>query len=146
MLCWNSLVTLLHLLNCFIPISSTRAAFPLQVFRVYLGRRLLSLSAYEWSLMRRAVNKQKRKIHSSHVLRRTPKHTYEGTNTHAQWYYIITLLNMFSSGKHTEGGAGDSWCCFMQLLGPYFLFYLAEVKYVGTEKTKVCFEVTVRLK
>ncbi len=38
---------------------------------------------------------------------------------------------MFSSGKHTEAGGGDSWCCFVQLLGPYFLFYPAEHMYVA---------------
>lgn len=54
-----------------------------------------------------------------------------------------TIEHVFFGKAHMFGG--DSWCCFMQLLGPYFLFYSAEVTYVGTEKTKVCFGVTVQL-
>lgn len=71
--------------------------------------------------MSRTVNNKKEDPFITHAVEDAQINSrYERT----QWYYVIALLNMFSTGKHTEAGGGDSY--FMLLLGPYFLFYLAE--------------------
>lgn len=81
--------------------------------------------------MSRTVNKQKEDVLITHAVQHAQIYTMN-TLTHTMRYYIIALLNLFSPGGRTEECGGNS---FMQLSGPCFLFYPAQLKHVATEES-----------